>query len=58
MPAIHEIAYPRLKEGVTPAELAEVYTPTAEELALAVRTSTRSGPCVTNGATVALSSRR
>jgi hypothetical protein len=43
MPGIHETAYPRLKEGVTPAELAEVYTPTAEELALAMRTSTRSG---------------
>jgi hypothetical protein len=43
MPAVHETAYPRLKEGVTPAELAEVYTPTAEELALAMRTSTRSG---------------
>ena len=43
MSAVHETAYPRLKEGVTPAELAEVYTPTAEELALAMRTSTRSG---------------
>src|SRR3954464_10932537 len=43
MPAIHETAYPRLKEGVTPVDLAEVYTPTAEELALAMRTSTRSG---------------
>ena len=43
MPAMHETAYPRLKEGVTPTELAEVYTPTAEELALAMRTSTRSG---------------
>ena len=43
MPVIHETAYPSLKEGVTPAELAEVYTPTAEELALAMRTSTRSG---------------
>ena len=37
MPAVHETAYPRLKEGVTPTELAEVYTPTAEELALAMR---------------------
>ena len=43
MPAVHETAYPRLKEGVTPTDLAEVYTPTAEELALAMRTSTRSG---------------
>ena len=31
MPAVHETAYPRLKEGVTPTDLAEVYTPTAEE---------------------------
>ena len=30
MPAVHETAYPRLKEAVTPADLAEVYTPTAE----------------------------
>lgn len=29
MLAVHETAYPRLKEGVTPAELAEAYTPTA-----------------------------
>ncbi len=42
MPAVHETAYSRLKEGVTPAQLAEVYTPTAEELDLAMRTSTRS----------------
>jgi TnpA family transposase len=43
MPAIHETAYPRLKEGVTPTELAEVYTPTAEEHALAISTSPRPG---------------
>jgi hypothetical protein len=43
MPAAHETAYPRLKECVTPADLAEVYTPTAEELALAMKTTTRSG---------------
>ena len=30
MPAAHETAYPRLKEAVTPTDLAEVYTPTAE----------------------------
>jgi RNA polymerase sigma-70 factor (ECF subfamily) len=30
MPAVHETAYPRLKEGVTPAELAEVSAPTWE----------------------------
>ena len=36
MPAVHETAYPRLKEAVTPTDLAEVYTPTAEELALAI----------------------
>lgn len=43
MPAAHETAYPRLKKGVTPADLAEVYTPTAEELDLALSTSTRRG---------------
>ncbi len=43
MPVAHETAYPRLKEGVTPADLAEVYTPTAEELALAMSTSARGG---------------
>jgi hypothetical protein len=43
MPAIYETAYPRLKEGMTPAELAEVYIPTAGELALAMSTSTRGG---------------
>jgi hypothetical protein len=43
MPAAHETAYPRLKEAVTPTDLAEVYTPTAEELALAVSTSPRPG---------------
>jgi hypothetical protein len=43
MPAAHETAYPRLKECVTPPDLAEVYTPTAEELALAMNTSTRPG---------------
>src|SRR5437764_14206407 len=43
MPAAHETAYPRLKESVTPADLAEVYTPTSEELALSMSTSTRRG---------------
>ena len=37
MPAVHETAYPRLKEAVTPTDLAEVYTPTSEEHALAIR---------------------
>src|SRR3954447_24997660 len=43
MPAAHETAYPRLKENVTPADLAKIYTPTAEELALAMSTSNRRG---------------
>ncbi len=43
MPAAHETAYPRLKATVTPTDLVEVYTPTAEEFALAVRTSARRG---------------
>jgi len=43
MPAAHETAYPRLKEAVTPTDLAEVYTPTAEDLALAISTSPRPG---------------
>ncbi len=43
MPAAHETAYPRLKESVTPADLAAVYTPTAKELALRMSTSTRYG---------------
>lgn len=37
MPSPHETAYPRLKSSFTPRELAEVYTPTPEELALADR---------------------
>jgi TnpA family transposase len=41
MPTAHETAYPRLKATVTPTDLVEVYTPTAEEFALAVRTSAR-----------------
>jgi hypothetical protein len=31
----HETAYPRLKNTVTEAELAEIYTPTPEEIAFA-----------------------
>ena len=41
MPAVHETAYPRLKEAVTPTDLAEVYTPTGKEIALAIDTSPR-----------------
>mgnify|MGYP001796278493 CR=1 FL=1 len=41
MPAVHETAYPRLKEAVTPTDLAEVYTPTEKEIALAIDTSPR-----------------
>ena len=41
MPAIHETAYPRLKEAVTPTDLAEVNTPTIEEHALVISTSPR-----------------
>jgi len=43
MPAVHETAYPRLKEAVTPTDLAEVYTPTPEELAFAIDSSPRPG---------------
>jgi hypothetical protein len=35
MPHPHETAYPRLKSTVTDTELAEIYTPTADELAFA-----------------------
>src|SRR5581483_2597437 len=35
MPSLHETAYPRLRSQVSLRELAETYTPTAEELALA-----------------------
>jgi hypothetical protein len=43
LPAVHETAYPRLKAAVTPTDLAEVYTPTAEEHALAISTLPRPG---------------
>ncbi len=35
MPHPHETAYPRLKSTLTDAELAEIYTPTPEEIAFA-----------------------
>jgi hypothetical protein len=35
MPHPHETAYPRLKSTITEAELAEIYTPTPEEIAFA-----------------------
>jgi hypothetical protein len=35
VPTIQETAYPRLRNNVTPKELAAIYTPTPEELALA-----------------------
>src|SRR5713101_623855 len=35
MPSIQDTAYPRLRSQVTQRELTEIYTPTAEELALA-----------------------
>ena len=35
MPHPHETAYPRLKSTVTDTELAEIYTPTAEEITFA-----------------------
>ena len=35
MPSIHDTAYPRLKASVTARDLAEIYTPTHQEQALA-----------------------
>lgn len=35
MPSVHETAYPRLRASVTARDLAEVYTPTAEEISQA-----------------------
>ena len=35
MPSVHETAYPRLKSHPPPHELATVYTPTKDEVALA-----------------------
>ena len=37
MPSIQDTAYPRLRSQVSQRELAEVYTPTADELTLARR---------------------
>ena len=37
MPSVHETAYPRLKRDPSPHELARVYTPTKDEVALAER---------------------
>lgn len=39
MPSVHETAYPRLKASVGVRDLADVYTPTAEEIGLAERTA-------------------
>jgi len=35
MPGIQDTAYPRLRSQITQRELTKIYTPTAEELALA-----------------------
>jgi uncharacterized protein DUF4158 len=35
VPTIHETAYPRLKNNPSPRELADIYTPTKDEMALA-----------------------
>jgi hypothetical protein len=35
MPNVHETAYPRLKSSISIKELKEVYTPSADEIALA-----------------------
>ena len=35
MPSPHETAYPRLKHNPSRRDLAEIYTPTLEEFALA-----------------------
>ena len=37
MPTIHETAYPRLKNNPSPRELADIYTPTKDEMASAER---------------------
>ena len=39
MPSVHETAYPRLKASVSPQDLADIYTPTTDEIALAHRTA-------------------
>ncbi len=43
MPSIHDTAYPRLKNTSTTKELADLYTPTADEIALANRVAKGSG---------------
>lgn len=35
MAAIYQTAYPRIKSGITPNELGDVYTPTDEDLEFA-----------------------
>ena len=40
MPRIEETAYPRLKQTVSPRDLATVYTPTWDEVVLANETAT------------------
>ena len=42
MSTLHETAYPRLKSNPTPKELAEIYSPTTEELQLVARLAPRS----------------
>ena len=37
MPTLQETAYPRLKSHVSARDLAAIYTPTADELALAAQ---------------------
>jgi hypothetical protein len=43
MPSLHETAYPRLKSVVTAHDLATVYTPTQDEIALAHRVARGTG---------------
>ena len=35
MPSVHETAYPRIRSDVTRQDLRDVYTPSADEIALA-----------------------
>jgi hypothetical protein len=44
LPAVHEIAYPRLKHSISNEELHESYTPSSDELALADEASKGTGP--------------
>ncbi len=43
MPSLHETAYPRLKNSPSNKELTELYTPTAEELALSAQVARSTG---------------